>query len=126
MSHFYRRLGMSSSKVFYSYDGATPLASALLSVQYTLADSLEITDDFHELLKVEGEKYLYRNRYVLPAGFMVDGDVSENWITEEGSPITVQNSLARALGIEEPLYEEIPLTYENGTAILEAAQMPCR
>ncbi len=122
MSHFYRRLGMSSSKVFYSYDGATPLASALLSVQYTLADSLEITDDFHELLKVEGEKYLYRNRYVLPAGFMVDGDVSENWITEEGSPITVQNSLARALGIEEPLYEVIPLTYENGTAILEAAQ----
>lgn len=122
MSHFYRRVGMSSSKVFYSYDGATPLMSALLSVQYTLADSLEMTDDFHELLKAEGDKYLYRNRYTLPAGFMVDTNVCAKWITEEGGPVTVQNSLAKALGIEEPLYESIPVTYENGTAILEAEQ----
>lgn len=35
----YRELGMRHSKVFYSFDGATALTSALLNVKYMFADS---------------------------------------------------------------------------------------
>lgn len=116
MAHFYRRMGMSSSKVFYCYDGATPLASALLSVDYTISDSLEITDSFHELLKKEEGKYLYRNRDTLPLGFMIAPDVADKWDPEEGDPAGVQNRLAQALGLEEVLLYPVAVTCEDGEA----------
>lgn len=113
-AHLYRRLGMSTSKVFYSYEGATPLTSALLSVGYLFSQELESADAFHELL-AEGEGgYLYRKQYTLPPGFVVAADLEQRWELEEGSPIEVQNSLAGALGLEKPLFEEIEALEEDG------------
>lgn len=119
MCHFYRRLGMSASRVFYSYDGATPLTSALLSVGYMFSDSLEITDDFHQLLEKKNGVYLYRNLYTLPLGFMIDPELEETWNMEEGSPVEVQNRLAQALGIREPLFSPVPAVCKDGEVLIE-------
>ena len=116
MAHLYRRLGMSSSKVFYSYEGATPLVSALLSVDYMFSDSLEITDDFHELVEQKEGNYLYRNKFSLPVGYMVPSELEENWDLESGTPVEVQNSLVRALGIEEPLFRPLAVSSTGNDA----------
>ncbi len=119
MSHFYRRLGMSSSKVFYCYDGATPLVSALLGVRYLLSDSPDMADDCHRPAAEGDGRWLYENRPALPFGYVVDLEVVRDWDPEEGSPIAVQNDLAWAMGITEPLYEEVPVFYEEDRVILE-------
>lgn len=113
MSHYYRRLGMSSSKVFYCYEGATPLTSALLSVDYIFSDSLELTDDFHRLLKKKDDLYIYRNQYTLPMGYVVPSDLRDRWNLEEGDPIEVQNALAEALGLP-PLFLPLPVEERDG------------
>lgn len=118
VAHYYRRLGMSTSKVFYSYEGATPLASALLSVDYMLSDELEGADAFHELLAEGEDGYLYRNQYTLPLGFVIDAGMEERWNMEEGNPIEVQNDLAKALGIPEPLFDPVEVTCEGGEAYI--------
>lgn len=116
MAHLYRRLGMSSSKVFYSYEGATPLSSALLSVDYMFSDSLEITDDFHELVEQKEGNYLYRNKFSLPVGYMVPAELEENWDLETGTPVEVQNSLVRALGIDEALFRPLEVSSTGNDA----------
>ena len=121
-AYFYRRLGMSTSKVFYSYEGATPLSSAMLSVAYTISASPEITDDFHELLAVWQGKYLYRNRCVLPPGFVVPPGLEDNRDMDAGNPVEVQNDLVRALGIERPLFQAVPVVWENGKVCVEAEE----
>ena len=122
MTHLYKRLGMSSSKVFYSYEGATPLSSALLSVNYMFSDSLEITDRFHELLEKKQGEYLYRNKYTLPLGYMVPADLEENWELEIGNPIDVQNSLAWAVGMKKPLFTRIEVKEQEGSVTIPIAE----
>lgn len=71
----YEKLGMSYSKVFYCFDGATPLTSAMLSVRYMFSKS--DADEHHgmyELVDSEDGIYLYKNKYSLPLGYMVSGD----------------------------------------------------
>ena len=121
-AYFYRRLGMSTSKVFYSYEGATPLTSALLSAAYTISASPEITDDFHELLSVRQGKYLYRNRHVLPPGFVVPLQLEENWDLDAGNPVEVQNDLVRALGMDQQLFQPVPVVWEKGNVCVEAEE----
>ncbi|MBO5094390.1 MAG: YfhO family protein [Lachnospiraceae bacterium] len=123
MSRLYKRLGMSTSKVFYCYDGATPLSSALLSVGYMFSDSLEITDDFHELLEKKEGEFLYRNKFMLPLGYMVDSDFEEKWdLWAEGNPVEVQNRLAKATGVKQPLFRPVSVACEDGKAYIEAGE----
>ncbi len=69
---FYDRMGMSHSKVFYCFDGATPLSSSLLSVRYMFSKSPDEDPDLYTLVDQEGDIYLYECRYSLPVGFMAD------------------------------------------------------
>lgn len=125
MAHLYKRLGMSSSKVFYSHDGATPLTSALLSVRYLISEEEEGApygfaegeeSGFYRFIKQEQGKRLYQYTHTLPLGFGVLGDLSEKWDRETGNPIDVQNSLAEALGISKALFTPV-LSYEKDEKI---------
>ncbi len=69
---FYDKMGMSHSKVFYCFDGATPLSSSLLSVRYLFSKSPDEDPDLYTLVDQEGDVYLYECRYRLPVGFLVD------------------------------------------------------
>ena len=69
---FYDKMGMSDSKVFYCFDGATPLSSALLGVRYVFSRSSNEDPALYTLIDQEGDIYLYECRYSLPLGFMVN------------------------------------------------------
>lgn len=68
---FYEKYGMKSSRVYYCYDGATPVTAALLANRYMLYTLDRGYDSLFELADTQGKLYLYRNKYSLPLGYMI-------------------------------------------------------
>lgn len=110
VEELYETLGMSHSKVFYCFDGATPLTSSLLSVRYLFSRSAGEDSRLYELVGQEGEIYLYRCRYTLPLGFWTKTDpdlvcpLEYGLEQEAANPIDRQNRMVKALGIEGELF----------------------
>lgn len=96
MANFYKEVGMLGSKNSYAFSGATPLMSAILSVKYTLSDE-ELEEPLRTLVTQQDGVYLYKNKYVLPLGFMLPETMEEQWDYDAGSPISCQNRLAAEL-----------------------------
>ena len=72
---FYEKYGMKSSRVYYCYDGATPITAALLANRYMLYTIDRGYDTLFSLADTEEKLYLYRNNYSLPLGFMISSDM---------------------------------------------------
>lgn len=133
---FYNQFGMRNSKVFYSYEGATPLTSALLSTKYFFSKEQKEEDSLYTLIDEENEIYLYENTYSLPLGFIISPDAEtaseliedqetafavidsnllakeENAAEEEDeeadmNPVERQNLLAQRLGANGDLFTRI-------------------
>lgn len=68
---WYDRMGMSESKVFYCFDGQTPLSAALLNVRYLFSRSDAEDSSLYTLIDEQDGVYLYQNNYTLPAGFIL-------------------------------------------------------
>lgn len=68
---FYEKLGMSHSKVFYCFEGATPFSSALLGVKYMYARNDGKESSLYTLIDQEDNVYLYECTYSLPIGYVV-------------------------------------------------------
>lgn len=107
VSRLYRKMGMEGGKNFYSYSGATPLPSAMLSVKYLISDSSYEESPLRTLKVENGEHYIYQNKYTLPLGFMTDSDLEEKWDPKSGAPIANLNRLAKILGAEELMFSPV-------------------
>ena len=129
---FYERYGMRCSKVYYSYEGATPLTSSLLSVKYLMDTRNRENDPLYELKLRHDTLFLYRNYYCLPLGFMApawDGstDQSPKAVLERsgrrnssGDVFTRQNSLAKDLGATGDIFTRIDCVSSSGSSLIEA------
>ncbi|MEG1848110.1 MAG: YfhO family protein [Lachnospiraceae bacterium] len=136
VKEFYETYGMKSSRVFYSFEGATPLTSALLSTKYMFSNTKKETDSLYKLVDQEADTYLYQNTYSLPLGYVIDSDLHEVFSDDEvvqsvlsdGShetsaeralnPIERQNLLASHLGMDETIFEELSvMSNETNAAI---------
>ncbi|MCR4587712.1 MAG: YfhO family protein [Lachnospiraceae bacterium] len=115
----YRQLGLGSSKVFYCYEGATPLTSALLNVRYMLESEGKYRDsDLHTYIGSSGDVDLYYCNYNLPVGYVIPADLEERWDFTDGDGIYAQNMMVHALGVEGILFhflEEVPVESHDGT-----------
>lgn len=101
VSRFYRKVGMEGGKNFYSYSGATPLMSAMLSVKYLISQSPYEESPLRKLVAGDGRNYIYENRYALPLGFMADAGLEADWDAKKGVPVANLNRLANVLGAEK-------------------------
>ncbi len=134
---FYEKYGMQNSKVYYNFEGDTPLTAALLNVKYMISKNFLEDNSLYQLIDIEGDLYLYENTYTLPFGFFVNteaegksdteilalqklfGNVdaleevikeeTEEEIAEEAfTPLNLQNRLVSALSSDDtPLFEAI-------------------
>ncbi len=128
VNHFYNKYGLKNSKVFYSYEGATPFTSALLSTKYFYSKDANLEDSLYHKIDSQNDISLYENRYSLPLGFMIYPDATDvkNMIEDEATafsvirgeqaidsdeaalnPVERQNYLALRLGASGNLFEEI-------------------
>lgn len=116
---FYDKMGMSDSKVFYCFDGATPLSSSLLDVRYVFSRSANEDPLLYTLIDQEGDIYLYECRYSLPLGFLISSGsgFSASAQTPEASgsadasasAFTDKNVSSQTAGTEESASEASPL-----------------
>jgi uncharacterized membrane protein YfhO len=115
-------LGFQSSMNAYSFSGHTPLTASLLSVKYMLSNVLLDSSENTELYSQIDGKYLYRNNFTLPAGFMLEAEFEDTWDNDFSNPFVVQNNFITAvikttglptddLGVEGDLFE--PLDFDN-------------
>ncbi|MCM1112641.1 MAG: YfhO family protein [Muribaculum sp.] len=99
----YERLGMRHSKVFYGYDGATALTSALLNVKYLFGESDGYENALYRVCNESGGISLYRAEYALPFGYVAPTgyDLPEGF---SYSGLRLQNQMVHDLGIEGQLF----------------------
>lgn len=99
----YKRLGMRHSKVYYSFDGATGLTSALLNVNYMFGESDAYECGLYTKLAQSGDIYLYECNAVLPFGYVapVGFDIPEGF---ENQAVNLQNRIVRELGVSGQLF----------------------
>jgi len=99
---FYKKLGMQYSKVYYSFDGATAWVSALLNVQYMVAEKEGYENELYEAFYSSNGVNAYRNTMTLPFGYVAPYEY--DFPQEAGSStVDFQNRMIHALGIEENL-----------------------
>jgi len=111
---WYDRMGMSESKVFYCFDGQTPLSAALLNVRYLFSRSDAEDSSLYTLIDEQDGVYLYQNNYTLPAGFILqDGQYlsSSDFSEETSDPFEVQNQMAASVSTSDPLF--VPIESEE-------------
>ncbi|MDY4893600.1 MAG: YfhO family protein [Agathobacter sp.] len=100
VSHLFQSLYMEGGLNFYCYNGATPLSSSLFSVKYMLSDNPLEESRVRTLIGEEDGNYLYRNRYCLPLGFMMEEDAIKEWGASQADRIGSLNDLAKRLGAD--------------------------
>ena len=93
VSNLYRDLGLEGNTNAYSFMGATPFTSSLLSVRYILStEALPDSELHHFRESTESGIHLYENDYTLPLGFLIPSDTDEHWTISVGNPARVQNN----------------------------------
>lgn len=120
VSHFYQSMYMEGGTNYYCYNGATPLASAMLSVRYMLSDNADGENALRYIIGSSGGYYLYENKYYLPLGFIMDEPVISQWETSRSARLESINSLAKALGAQGDLLSpvEVQKQVEDGETVL--------
>ncbi|MCM1193394.1 MAG: YfhO family protein [Acetatifactor muris] len=101
----YKRLGMRHSKVYYCFDGATGLTSALLNVNYMFGESETYECGLYTRLARSGDIFLYECNGTLPFGYVapVGFDIPEGY---ENQAMSLQNRIARELGASGQLFHK--------------------
>lgn len=128
VADLYERLGMRHSKVYYSFDGATPLIAALLNVNYLYGDGSEEAQSeengLYTLLDTRGQVALYACETTLPFGYVAPAgyDIPEGY---EGEPIRLQNEMAELLGADGQLFERVSSQQAGEAVTLTAEEDGC-
>ena len=112
ITKIYKQLGMEGSTNAYSFTGATPFVSSLLSVKYTLSTD-EIDGPLTTLVQTSGTVKLYRNDYTLPLGFVIPS-YSTSWNYSDANPIQVQNHFVSTTTSVSSIYTQV--TSGSGTS----------
>ncbi len=112
VGQLYKSVRMEGGKNSSSYNGQTPLLSAMLSVKYFLSDNAEGENALRTLVGQSGSYYLYENQYCLPLGFVVPQGLDESWDNSGSDYIANINSLGVLLGAEENLLKPVEADVE--------------
>lgn len=101
----YERLGMRHSKVYYGFDGATALTSAMLNVAYMFGESADYENGLYTLIGHSGDIFLYQCNAALPFGYVapVGYDLPEGY---EDQGLKLQNQMVNDLGVEGVLFRK--------------------
>lgn len=122
MSRFFQYVGMQSGKNSCSFDGATPLLSAMFGVKYMIADNALEDSPLRTLVSSSGDLYLYENHYTLPLGFIMPENVVKEWVYKGRSDVANINLMAELIGSGEALLVPAACTNEEGVTTILAEQ----
>ena len=104
---FYQQLGFDYSKVYYHFEGSTPLTSALLGVKYFTSDKGWWQDPFRTYLTSVDKTRVYALDERTSIGYVLPEEMNYKWKFEEGSALEAQNRFANILGVEDKLFTSV-------------------
>ena len=114
VSDFYKEFGLEGNTNAYSFTGATPLMSSLLSVKYLISSSELADSPYYEYISWHGDTFLYENLYTMPLGFMVPAGANDDLTANEpNDPAEAQNFLAACTAGTGNVLTVIEENYEN-------------
>lgn len=117
VTDFLGDLGFMHSTNAYSYEGATPLTTAILSVKYLIGREQIENNDLLTLHSKDDETYLYKNNYWLPLGFIVNKKL-ETLPSTVNNPFMIQNDFVNRATNDAPIFLPIETsTADNVTTI---------
>ncbi|MDL2300894.1 YfhO family protein [Lachnospiraceae bacterium OttesenSCG-928-D06] len=121
VTKMYENLGMRHSKVYYCFDGATALSSALLNVDYMFGEDGKEEGNMYRIIGNSEDVWLYESNYKLPFGYTAKTgyNMREGYGVET---IKLQNRMIDDLGIEEELFEKIPVTENEEDVTFKAEE----
>lgn len=121
MTKFIKRLGMYAAENGnrYYYRNSPPTVNELLGIQYVISKSGTMNSNaaFFEQTEAGNNGYLYRSKYPLSIGFMMDSAILGMSDENVDNPFEYQNILFRlASGVSDSIFEAQPVmmaTYDN-------------
>ena len=117
VSGFYQKLGLEGGINYYSYYGATPVISSMLSVKYYISTDGDDTDTTKKKIKKIGQNYIYENLYTLPIGFTVPIGSDKKWNEKDVTKIDTINSFVNDIAPENKTKNKTG--YKNDTQIIQ-------
>ncbi|MDE6780408.1 MAG: YfhO family protein [Ruminococcus sp.] len=116
-----RRLGLYASEAGnrYYYRTSTPIFNSLFGIKYIISKkgSMKSEEMSLEMQDTENDVYLYRNKYPLSLGFMMNSDILEMEDKTAVNPFEYMNSIIKlASGSEKPCFTAQPVAlveYKN-------------
>lgn len=115
VTDFLGQLGCEHSTNAYSYNGSTFLTAALLDTRYIITSGERVENELLSLVEASGNRYLYKNNYTLPLGFMVRSDLQEVWDFKNTNPFYVQNNFAQLTTNTTELFTPIQTIADSNT-----------
>ncbi len=128
MTSFYKDMGMEASTNAYCMNGASPLAYAMMNVEYLFATQ-ELTGDGKGLYQLVDSKditgnaklYLYANEHSLPLGYVMDADVNTQFNVNAYTPFDVQNSFSEAV-TGKKLFNHLSVNVSGSSLTIEVPE----
>lgn len=118
ITRLYQKLGLYGSEAGnrYYYRTATPVVNSIFGVDYIISKLSELKSEaaFLEQIAEEDKVYLYRNKYPLSLGFMMNEEIlnTEEFNTE--NPFEYQNDImSKATGLDVDLFTAQPVKLVN-------------
>lgn len=118
-----RRMGLYASEAGnrYYYRTATPVVNSLFGIKYIISKkgALRSEEMALEMQKLDGSVYLYKNKYPLSLGYMMNENILELEDKNGVNPFEYQNTVINlATGVENPCFTAQPVAlvdYNNMT-----------
>ena len=97
VTRYFRKLGLYASEAGnrYYYRNSTPLVNDLLGINYIISKSSALNNSEMSLEHIaeDGSSHLYRSKYPMSIGFMMDSDVLRLELAAADNPFEFQNDI---------------------------------
>ena len=117
VKNFYNKFGMKSSRVFYSFEGATPITSALLSTKYVFSKKELEPDDLYTLVNSDNNIFLYQLTYTLPIGYVIESTDFTHAASNKGAVDIFENMTEKeenkTLSSKDDLFDTVDEAMED-------------
>ena len=108
VTEFMEALGYSAKNTYnrYSFEEASPVSNLFLNLKYMIERDGDVEPNkYFDTIHHFGDVYLLKNNAYLPLGFMVENDLSELDIEENGNNFYFQNHLFKlATGLDDSVW----------------------
>lgn len=114
VTRYFRKLGLYSSEAGnrYYYRNSTPMVNDLLGINYIISKNSVLNNSEMSLVEIAeaGTSHLYRSKYPMSIGFMMNSDVLKLELAAADNPFEFQNDVVMlATGTKEGIFTRQPV-----------------